>query len=242
VHILWTANLMSDPTALVLLSGGQDSATCLAWALEQFERVETIGFDYRQRHRAELVARTEFRCALAEQFPDWVAKLGSDHVLDVSVLNEISETALTRDIQIATGASGLPKTFVPGRNILFLTLAAAVAYRRGLKHLVSGVCETDYSGYPDCRDDTIKALQVALNLGMECRFVLDTPLMWLTKAQTWALANALGGPPLVELIRERTLSCYYGDTVTMHEWGRGCSACPACDLRAKGYREWRANA
>jgi 7-cyano-7-deazaguanine synthase len=233
---------MSDPTALVLLSGGQDSATCLAWALEQFERVETIGFDYRQRHRAELVARTEFRCALAEQFPDWVAKLGSDHVLDVSVLNEISETALTRDIQIATGASGLPNTFVPGRNILFLTLAAAVAYRRGLKHVVSGVCETDYSGYPDCRDDTIKALQVALNLGMERRFVLDTPLMWLTKAQTWAFAEQLGGASLVELIRDRTLSCYEGDTVTMHEWGRGCGACPACDLRAKGYREWRANA
>ena len=230
---------MEGSTALVLLSGGQDSATCLAWALEQFERVETIGFDYRQRHRAELTARIEFRRALAEQFPVWAARLGEDHMLDVAVLSEISETALTREIQIAAGASGLPNTFVPGRNIVFLTLAAAVAYRRGLKHIVSGVCETDFSGYPDCRDDTVKALQVALNLGMESRFVLDTPLMWLSKAQTWALAERLGGTPLVNLVRERTLTCYEGDTTTLHEWGRGCGACPACDLRAKGYREWR---
>ncbi|HEY1962998.1 MAG TPA: 7-cyano-7-deazaguanine synthase QueC, partial [Rhizomicrobium sp.] len=171
----------------------------------------------------------------------WAAKLGDDHVLDLVVLSEISETALTRDIQITTAASGLPNTFVPGRNILFLTLAAAVAYRRGLKHVVTGVCETDFSGYPDCRDDTIKALQVALNLGMESRFVLETPLMWLTKAQTWALADELGGAPLVDLIREQTLTCYEGDTNTIHEWGRGCGKCPACDLRAKGYREWQAH-
>jgi 7-cyano-7-deazaguanine synthase len=230
---------MSGCTALVLLSGGQDSATCLAWALERFGQVETIGFDYRQRHRAELAARLEFRGCIFEQFPDWAVRLGSDHILDLSVLSEISDTALTRDIDIAQTASGLPNTFVPGRNILFLTLAAAVAYRRGLKHVVSGVCETDFSGYPDCRDNTIKAIQVALNLGMESRFVLDTPLMWLSKAQTWALAEQLGGAPLVELVRERTLSCYEGDTATMHEWGRGCGLCPACNLRAKGYREWR---
>jgi 7-cyano-7-deazaguanine synthase len=232
---------MAESGALVLLSGGQDSATCLAWALERFDRVETIGFDYRQRHRAELTARLDFRRALTEQFPAWAAKLGDDHVLDLVVLSEISETALTRDIQITTAASGLPNTFVPGRNILFLTLAAAVAYRRGLKHVVTGVCETDFSGYPDCRDDTIKALQVALNLGMESRFVLETPLMWLTKAQTWALADELGGAPLVDLIREQTLTCYEGDTNTIHEWGRGCGKCPACDLRAKGYREWQAH-
>jgi 7-cyano-7-deazaguanine synthase len=233
---------MQDSAALVLFSGGQDSATCLAWALERFERVETIGFDYRQRHRAELAARPEFRHSLLEQFPRWREQLGDDHVLDLSVLSEISETALTRDIEIAQSATRLPNTFVPGRNLLFLTLAAAVAYRRGLKHVVSGVCETDFSGYPDCRDDTIKALQVALNLGMESRFVLETPLMWLSKAQTWALAEQLGGPPLVELVRQRTVTCYEGDTATAHEWGRGCGACPACKLRAKGYREWRTSA
>ena len=231
---------MSDMSALVLLSGGQDSATCLAWALDRFEWIETIGFDYRQRHRAELAVRLELRRAFVDQFPIWGAKLKDDHVLDLAVLSGISETALTRKIQISETASGLPNTFVPGRNILFLTLAAVVAYRRGIRHVVSGVCETDYSGYPDCRDDTIKALQVALNLGMERRFVLDTPLMWLSKAQTWALAQTLGGKPLVELIRERTLSCYEGDTTTAHDWGRGCGACPACDLRARGYHEWRA--
>jgi len=230
---------MSEATALVLLSGGQDSATCLAWALDRFERVETIGFDYRQRHRNELDARAEFREGLARQFPAWAVKLGEDRVLDLSVLSEISDTALTRDVEIATAASGLPNTFVPGRNIVFLTFAAAVAYRRGLKHVVTGVCETDFSGYPDCRDDTIKALQVALNLGMESRFVLETPLMWVDKAQTWALAERLGGALLVNLIRERTLTCYQGDIGTIHEWGRGCGACPACGLRAGGYTRWR---
>ena len=226
---------MSDQTALVLLSGGQDSATCLAWALDRFDRVETIGFDYGQRHRAELDARAELREGFVRHFPQWIAKLGDDRVLDLSVLGEISDTALTRDGEIATAASGLPNTFVPGRNIVFLTFAAAVAYRRGLKHVVTGVCETDFSGYPDCRDDTIKALQVALNLGMESRFVLETPLMWIDKAQTWSLAERLGGMGLVDLIRERTLSCYQGDIVTTHEWGRGCGTCPACGLRARGY-------
>jgi 7-cyano-7-deazaguanine synthase len=233
---------MADATALVLLSGGQDSATCLAWALDRYERVETIGFDYGQRHRAELTARLEFREGLAQQFPRWAARLGEDRVLDLSALGAISDTALTREVAIATAASGLPNTFVPGRNIVFFTFAAAVAYRRGLKHLVAGMCETDYSGYPDCRDDTVKALQVALNLGMAHRFVLETPLMWIDKAGTWALAEQLGGAPLVALIRERTLSCYQGDTATMHEWGRGCGSCPACDLRAGGWRRWRQSA
>jgi 7-cyano-7-deazaguanine synthase len=230
---------MQTSTALVLFSGGQDSATCLAWALERFARVETIGFDYRQRHRAELDARHRFRAGLTQHFPAWAEKLGQDHVLDLGVLGEVSETALTRDVEIATTASGLPNTFVPGRNIVFLTFAAAVAYRRGLKHIVTGVCETDFSGYPDCRDDTVKALQVALNLGMESRFVLDTPLMWIDKAQTWALADQLGGAALTDLIRERTLTCYNGDTATMHEWGTGCGTCPACKLRAEGFAKWR---
>jgi 7-cyano-7-deazaguanine synthase len=230
---------MSDAAALVLFSGGQDSATCLAWALDKFARVETIGFDYRQRHRAELAARGEFRDGLVRQFPQWAQKLGDDRVLDLAVLGAISETALTRDVDIATTASGLPNTFVPGRNIVFLTFAAAIAYRRGLKHIVTGVCETDFSGYPDCRDDTVKALQVALNLGMESRFVLETPLMWIDKAQTWALADWLGGTALVDLVRERTLTCYEGDVRSMHPWGRGCGECPACSLRAKGYERWR---
>jgi 7-cyano-7-deazaguanine synthase len=226
---------MSDQTALVLFSGGQDSATCLAWALDRFERVETIGFDYGQRHRGELDARGEFRKGLEQHFPKWAAKLDADQVLDLSVLGAISNTALTRDVEIVTATSGLPNTFVAGRNIVFLTFAAAVAYRRGLKYVVTGVCETDFSGYPDCRDDTIKALQVALNLGMESRFVLETPLMWMNKAQTWSLAEQLGGMALVDLIRERTLTCYQGDMVTTHEWGHGCGACPACALRARGY-------
>jgi 7-cyano-7-deazaguanine synthase len=230
--------MMSDQTALVLFSGGQDSATCLAWALDRFERVETIGFDYRQRHRVELDARGEFRAGLESNFPDWAAKLGEDRVLDLSVLGEISDTALTRDVEIVATASGLPNTFVPGRNIVFLTFAAAIAYRRGLKHVVTGVCETDFSGYPDCRDDTIKALQVALNLGMESRFVLETPLMWINKAQTWALAERLGGRTLVDLIRDRTVTCYQGDVATTHEWGRGCGVCPACELRARGFQSF----
>lgn len=225
--------------ALVLFSGGQDSATCLAWALDRYDRVETIGFDYGQRHRAELTTRQTVMERL-QAFPQWAGKLGEDRVLDLRILGEISETALTQEMEIQATASGLPNTFVPGRNLLFLTFAATVAYRRGLKHIVSGVCETDYSGYPDCRDDTIKALQVALNLGMETRLVLETPLMWIDKAETWALADRLGGSDLVELIRAETLTCYKGETETSNPWGRGCGECPACDLRRSGFDRWRA--
>ncbi|RYG88175.1 MAG: 7-cyano-7-deazaguanine synthase QueC [Alphaproteobacteria bacterium] len=223
--------------ALVLFSGGQDSATCLAWALDRFDHVETIGFDYGQRHRVELDARN----VVLEQIrsiKNWGKRLGEDRILDLGVLGRISETALTTDMAIATAASGLPNTFVPGRNLLFLTFAATVAYRRGLKHIVTGVCETDYSGYPDCRDDTIKALQVALNLGMGTRLVLETPLMWIDKAQTWAMADDIGGADLVELIRAETLTCYKGEADTIHAWGRGCADCPACDLRRTGFERW----
>jgi 7-cyano-7-deazaguanine synthase len=233
---------MTDTAALVLFSGGQDSAVCLAWALQRFSRVETIGFDYGQRHRVELEVRLAFRERLATAYPLAADRLGQDHLLDLGVLGAISDTALTDDRAIEMSASGLPNTFVPGRNLLFLTFAAAVAYRRGLKHLVTGVCETDYSGYPDCRDDTIKALQVAINLGTESRFVIDTPLMRRDKAATWGLAMALGGQPLVDLILEDSHSCYRGDRTFRHDWGYGCGACPACELRASGYRRWRATA
>ena len=225
--------------ALVLFSGGQDSATCLAWALERFERVETIGFDYGQRHRVELKVRDGFRRELAQAFPAWGARLEEDRVIPLPSLAAIGDTAMTSERAIEMGANGLPTTFVPGRNLLFLTYAAAVAYRRGLKRLVTGVCETDYSGYPDCRDDTVKALQVALNLGTESRFVIETPLMWIDKAQTWALADALGGAGLVELVREHTHTCYLGDRTRRHDWGYGCGGCPACDLRRDGYARWR---
>jgi 7-cyano-7-deazaguanine synthase len=221
--------------ALVLFSGGQDSATCLAWALERFERVETLGFDYGQRHRVELGQRAALRAGLARLNPDWAARLGDDHTLAIPVLGELSDTALTRDVAIEVEAGGLPNTFVPGRNIVFLTLAAALAWRRGLKRIVGGMCETDFSGYPDCRDDTIKALQVALNLGMDRRFVLETPLMWIDKAQTWELAQRLGGDGLVELIVEDSHTCYLGERGERHPWGHGCGACPACDLRRKGW-------
>jgi 7-cyano-7-deazaguanine synthase len=229
---------VADDSALVLFSGGQDSATCLAWALARFAHVETIGFDYGQRHRIELDVRPVFLEALRRGFADWAGKLGEDRVVDAGIIGRLSDTALTRETEIAMQANGLPNTFVPGRNILFLTLAATVAYRRGIKHIVTGVCETDYSGYPDCRDDTIKALQVALNLGMESRFVLETPLMWIDKAETWRLAERLGGAGLVDLIKEDTHTCYLGDRSHRHEWGWGCGACPACDLRADGYRRF----
>jgi 7-cyano-7-deazaguanine synthase len=232
---------MPDTTALVLFSGGQDSTTCLAWALDRFERVETIGFDYGQRHRFELDVRSEIFSRLRATFSRWEAKLGDDHLLDMHTLGAISDTALTTDAAIAFARSGLPNTFVPGRNLLFLTYAAAVAYRRGLKHLVTGVCETDFSGYPDCRDDTIKALQVALNLGTERRFVIETPLMWIDKAQTWALARALGGDALVQILINNSHTCYQGDREHRHAWGYGCANCPACDLRAKGYESYQAN-
>ncbi|WP_298359520.1 7-cyano-7-deazaguanine synthase QueC [Rhodoblastus sp.] len=225
--------------ALVLFSGGQDSTTCLAWALERFERVETIGFDYGQRHRVELGQRAVLREALAGLKPDWGQKLGPDHVLELSALGAISDTALTSTKAIEMGEQGLPNTFVPGRNLIFLTFAAALAYRRGLKGIVGGMCETDFSGYPDCRDDAIKAMQVALNIGMESRFVLETPLMWLDKAQTWALAQELGGDGLVEAIVEHSHTCYLGDRGARHAWGHGCGQCPACVLRAQGFARWK---
>jgi 7-cyano-7-deazaguanine synthase len=229
---------MRDDAALVLFSGGQDSATCLAWALDRFARVETIGFDYGQRHRVELDCRAAFRAAIPAIEPGWAARLGPDHLLRLDALGEISDTALTRETAIAIGEGGLPTTFVPGRNLVFLTFAAALAYRRGLRRIVAGVCETDHSGYPDCRDDTIKALQVALNLGMERRFVLETPLMWLTKADTWRLAERLGGQALVAAVVEHTHSCYLGDRSTRHAWGYGCGTCPACALRARGWHDY----
>lgn len=233
---------MSERSALVLFSGGQDSATCLAWALDRFERVETIGFDYGQRHRVELDVRLTLLEQLRSFSPRWAAKLGEDHLIDLASLGAISDTALTTGAAIAFAESGLPNTFVPGRNLLFLTYAGAIAYRREIKHLVTGVCETDFSGYPDCRDDTIKALQVALNLGMEKRLVIHTPLMWIDKAQTWALAHDLGGQGLVDLIIENSHTCYQGDRDHRHAWGFGCGTCPACDLRAGGYTAWLATA
>ena len=224
-----------DDGALVLLSGGQDSATCLAWALDRFERVETLGFDYGQRHRVELECRDALRRGMASP------RLGPDHTIRLDALGQLSDTALTRDAAIAMGANGLPNTFVPGRNLLFLTFAAALATRRSLRHLVGGMCETDYSGYPDCRDDTLKALQVTLNLGMNARFVLHTPLMWLDKADTWRLAERLGGPALVALIRDHSHSCYLGDREHRHSWGFCCGHCPACDLRRTGWERYVAD-
>lgn len=222
-------------SAIVMFSGGQDSATCLAWALERFEHVETIGFDYRQKHIVELEVRKKFLQALREMFPEWGRRLGEDHMVDLDVLGEISDTALTRDREIELTDAGLPNTFVPGRNLLFLTVAAAVGYRRNTRHVVGGMCETDYSGYPDCRDDTIKALQVAVGLGMDKRYVFHTPLMWIDKAATWDLALELGGERLVDLIRRETHTCYRGDRSTLREWGYGCAKCPACNLRAAGW-------
>ena len=230
--------MTGDTGALVLFSGGQDSATCLAWALDRFKTVETVGFDYGQRHRVELECRDEFRAKVVELNPAWGSRLGPDHMLDLSVLGQVSETALTRDAEIALRADGLPNTFVPGRNLLFFTLAAALASRRELRHLVGGMCETDYSGYPDCRDDTLKSLQVTLNLGMGSRSVVHTPLMWLDKAQTWDLAKTLGGEKLVDLIRTGTHTCYLGEHNELHDWGYGCGTCPSCDLRIKGWQSF----
>ncbi|WP_025916063.1 7-cyano-7-deazaguanine synthase QueC [Herminiimonas sp. CN] len=224
--------------ALVLFSGGQDSATCVAWALSQYARVETIGFDYGQRHSVELTVRPTVLQQLRAQSADWDRKLGQDHMIDLGLLGKISDTALTQDVAIAMQDNGLPNTFVPGRNLLFMMVAATVAYRRGLDVLVGGMCETDFSGYPDCRDDSMKALQVALNLGMATRLKIDTPLMWLDKRQTWQLAQQLGGPKLVDLIRSETHTCYLGQRGTLHDWGYGCGTCPACELRARGYRQF----
>ncbi len=233
---------MATTSALVLFSGGQDSAVCLAWALSRFERVETIGFDYRQRHRVELECRKAFLPKLRAASPAWSAKLGEDHVLDLGVLGEVSDTALTRDQEIGFADSGLPSTFVPGRNLVFLTFAGAVAYRRGLGALIGGMCETDYSGYPDCRRTTMDAMARALALGMDRPTPIETPLMYLDKAQTWALADELGGSTLVDLIVEDTHTCYLGDREHRHAWGYGCGECPACDLRAKGWQKWRGGA
>jgi 7-cyano-7-deazaguanine synthase len=230
----------SPDGALVLFSGGQDSTVCLAWALQRFARVETVGFDYGQRHAVELLARPRLRAKLAVLRPEWAARLGDDHVLKLDALGAISDTALTRETTIEIAASGLPTTFVPGRNLVFLTFAGALAYRRGLRQLVAGMCETDYSGYPDCRDDTIKAMQVALGLGMERRFVIHTPLMWIDKAATFALAEDIGGREFLELVIEETHSCYLGDRAHRHVWGYGCGECPACKLRAEGFARFTA--
>ena len=226
---------ISPATALVLFSGGQDSTVCLAWALERFARVETVGFDYGQRHAVELAVRRPIREKIAKLKPGWAARLGDDHMVKLDALAAISDTALTRDMAIEMGANGLPTTFVPGRNLIFLTFAGALGYRRGATNLVAGMCETDYSGYPDCRDDTIKAMQVALGLGMDRRFVLHTPLMWIDKAGTFALAQDIGGQQLLDLVIEETHSCYLGDRTKRHDWGYGCGTCPACKLRADGF-------
>src|SRR5262249_20918776 len=228
-------------TALVLFSGGQDSTVCLAWALERFASVETIGFDYGQRHRAELDVRERLRARLAAMRPAWAERLGEDHLVKLDALAAISETALTREVAIEIADGGLPTTFVPGRNLVFLAFAGALAYRRGAKHLVAGMCETDFSGYPDCRDDTIKAMQLALNLGMERRFVIHTPLMWIDKAATFAMAYDIGGQQLVDLLIEDTHTCYLGDRSQRHDWGYGCASCPACRLRAEGFARWKAS-
>lgn len=229
-------------SALVLFSGGQDSATCLAWALSRYERVETLGFHYGQRHHIELERRPVIISALRQRYPEWDSRLAEDHLLDLGILGDISDTALTRDTEIAMQENGLPNTFVPGRNLLFITVAAALAYRRGIKTLVGGMCETDYSGYPDCRHDALRALEHALQLGMETDMRLETPLMWLNKAATWTLADTLGGKALVELIRTETHTCYLGQRDTLHAWGYGCGACPACELRAHGYKHYIARA
>jgi len=222
--------------ALVLLSGGQDSATCLAWALAHFARVETVGFDYGQRHHVQLDCRERLRTGM--QAMPWPGTLGADHLLHVDVLRELGSSAMIDEVAITLQADGLPNTFVPGRNLLFFTLAAALAYRRGLTVLVGGMSETDYSGYPDCRDNTLKALQVALSLGVDRPLVVETPLMWRDKAATWALAHALGGDALVELIRRDSHTCYLGQRGVLHDWGYGCGQCPACELRARGWRAW----
>ncbi len=226
--------------ALVLFSGGQDSATCLAWALSRYGHVETLGFDYGQRHRVELECRTKLREGLLAMQEQWPGRLGDDHLLHVDVLGQLGASAMTDDVAIEMQADGLPNTFVPGRNLLFFTLAAALAYRRGLDVLVGGMSQTDYSGYPDCRDNTLKALQVALSLGVDRPLTLETPLMWVDKADTWALTHALGGDALVELVRRDSHSCYLGQRAQFHSWGYGCGECPACLLRALGWEQWQA--
>jgi 7-cyano-7-deazaguanine synthase len=230
----------ASDAALVLFSGGQDSTVCLAWALERFARVETVGFDYRQRHAVELKVRPRIRERLPAIAERWARRLGDDHLIRIDALADISETALTRDVAIEVSSSGLPTTFVPGRNLIFLSFAGALAYRRGIRHLVAGMCETDFSGYPDCRDDTIKAMQVALTLGLDRRLTIHTPLMWIDKAGTFALAHAIGGEALIDLLLAETHTCYLGDREHRHDWGFGCGECPACRLRAEGFATWKA--
>jgi 7-cyano-7-deazaguanine synthase len=230
---------MSPDTALVLFSGGQDSTVCLAWALQQFSRVETIGFDYGQRHAVELTVRARLRERMAALQTDWKARLGDDHLVKLDALAAISETALTRDTAIAMADNGLPTTFVPGRNLIFFCFAGALAYRRGARHLVAGMCETDYSGYPDCRDDTIKAVQVALTLGLDKRVTIHTPLMWIDKAETFEMAEQIGGKAFLEIVIEDSHSCYMGDRSKHHDWGFGCGECPACQLRAQGFARFK---
>jgi 7-cyano-7-deazaguanine synthase len=230
---------MAENSALVLFSGGQDSTVCLAWALDRYAHVETVGFAYGQRHEIELAQRPIIFDKLRARFPQWAARRGADHVLELGTLGQISETALTRDAQFEMTAAGLPNTFVPGRNLLFFTYAAALAYRRGIRTLVGGMCETDYSGYPDCRNDTLQSLATSISLGMDAPFAIETPLMWIDKAGTWAMAEQLGGPALVGLIVEHTHTCYMADRTTRHHWGYGCGRCPACDLRAKGWEKWQ---
>jgi 7-cyano-7-deazaguanine synthase len=231
--------MMTSEGALVLFSGGQDSTTCVAWALSRYPTVETIGFDYGQRHAVELTVRPSLLRELRTLSPQWGQGLGEDHLIDLSLLAKISDTALTRNVEIAMQENGLPNTFVPGRNLLFMTIAATVAYRRGLNLLVGGMCETDFSGYPDCRNDTMQSLETTLNLGMATGFKIETPLMWIDKAATWKMAHDLGGDALVDLIREHTHTCYLGERGTLHDWGYGCGKCPACELRARGYRQFR---
>jgi 7-cyano-7-deazaguanine synthase len=225
--------------ALVLFSGGQDSTTCLAWALARYDRVETIGFAYGQRHGVELIVRKRVLDRIRAEFPDWAARLGEDQVLDLSEFGAISDTALTREAKIEMTAAGLPSTFVPGRNLVFFTYAAAIAYRRRTPVLVGGMCETDYSGYPDCRNETLQTLARALSLGLDWNVTIETPLMWIDKAGTWALAHELGGERLVDLIVEETHTCYLGNREHRHEWGYGCGTCPACELRRKGWEKWQ---
>lgn len=230
-----------DPQkALVLFSGGQDSSIALAWALDRYAQVETIGFNYGQRHAVELGARRAVRRAVANAFPKWTAKLGDDVSADASGLKDLGETAMTHETEIALAEDGLPTTFVPGRNLVFLALAGGLAYRRGIGTLVAGMCEADYSGYPDCRDDALKAQLEALRLGMDADFSLETPLMHIDKAESWRLAERLGGEKLVALINEHSHTCYKGVRDARHDWGYGCGQCPACGLRAKGWAAYRA--
>jgi 7-cyano-7-deazaguanine synthase len=230
---------MNSQTAIVLFSGGQDSTVCLAWALERFSRVETIGFDYGQRHAVELSLRARLREKMAALNSGWAARLGDDHLIRLDALAAISDTALTRQTAIEIADSGLPTTFVPGRNLMFFCFAGALAYRRGARHLVAGMCETDYSGYPDCRDDTVKAMQVALTLGLDKRIAIHTPLMWIDKAETFALAVEIGGEAFLDLLIEDSHSCYLGDRGKRHDWGYGCGTCPACQLRAQGFTKFK---